>query len=124
MANRKGSDDAPAWNKIAGNNVRVERRKQGITQEGLARVLGLSYGQVNNYENGSNRISVGRLYEISKILKIPVERFFIGCTGGDELAMGDEPKDQLELRRDFMMIDSLAMRSAISVLVKSLNPSR
>jgi transcriptional regulator with XRE-family HTH domain len=124
MANQRGSDDARAWNKVVGNNVRVERNKQGITQEGIARDLGLSYQQLQKYETGANRISAGRLYEIAKIMKIPVDRLFMGCTGGDELAMGDEPKDQLELRQDFMMIDSITVRAAISGLVKSLNPNR
>ena len=73
MAGPSSSDDARAWNKIVGDNVRVERRKQGITQEGLAGVLGLSYGQVFKYENGSSRVSAGRLYEIAKILKIPID---------------------------------------------------
>ena len=124
MANRKGSDDAPAWNKIVSNNVRVERRKQGMTQEDIARGLGMSYQQVQKYESGANRISVGRLYEIAKILKIPVEQLFMGCTGGDELAVGEESTDLLELRQDFGMIDNIPVRFAISGLVKSLNPSR
>ena len=63
MASPKGSDDARAWNKIVSDNVRVERIKQGITQRGLAGVLGLSYGQVQKYEIGSSRISAGRLFE-------------------------------------------------------------
>jgi transcriptional regulator with XRE-family HTH domain len=124
MAHQRGSDDALAWNKVVGNNVRVERINQGMSQADIAKALGLSYQQLQKYENGANRISAGRLYEIAKILKIPVDRLFMGCTGGDELAVGDEPKDQLELRQDFMMIDSITVRAAISGLVKSLNPNR
>ena len=124
MAHQRGSDDARAWNKVVGDNVRVARHKQGITQDDIARGLGLSYQQVHKYESGANRISVGRLYEIAKILKIPVDRLFMGCTGGDELAVGDEPKDQLELREDFRMIDSIAVRATVLGLVKALSPRR
>ena len=49
MAHQRGSDDALAWNKVVGNNVRVERINQGMSQADIAKALGLSYQQLQKY---------------------------------------------------------------------------
>ena len=50
-----------------GGRIRDRRTGLGLTQEHLANALNISYQQVQKYETGANRVSAGRLYEISKI---------------------------------------------------------
>ncbi len=64
-----------------GERLKEIRKMQKVTQETLAGQIGISFQQVQKYENGKNRISVGRLYDISKLLKTPLPAFFDGFDG-------------------------------------------
>lgn len=59
-----------------GLRLRTRRSMLGLTQEKLAELLGITFQQVQKYENGQNRISASRLYDLSTILQIPVQFFF------------------------------------------------
>ena len=47
-----------------GARMRDRRIALGLTQEELGQKLGVSFQQVQKYENGSNRVSAARLFEI------------------------------------------------------------
>ena len=66
-----------------GSRVRARRRLLGITQEKLGEALGLTFQQVQKYERGSNRISASRLFELSRILTVPVTYFYEGAEALD-----------------------------------------
>lgn len=51
-----------------GAAVRVRRRANGMSQEGLAEQCGVSFQQIQKYENGINRISFSRLVQIARAL--------------------------------------------------------
>ena len=60
--------DAKAINLILGQRI-VELRKQiGMTQADLAKQIGVSFQQVQKYENGINQISVPKLIQIASAL--------------------------------------------------------
>ena len=61
-----------------GARIRLRRTELGLTQLQLARQLGLSYQQIQKYETGLNRISAGRLHQISKLLFIDTTYFYKG----------------------------------------------
>ncbi len=61
-----------------GARVRARRRVLRISQSGLAASIGLTFQQVQKYENGANRISASTLWRISKALDAPVALFFKG----------------------------------------------
>ena len=62
----------------AGERVRTQRNILKLTQTELGDMLNVSFQQIQKYENGSNRISVGKLYQIAKALKVPLSFFFEG----------------------------------------------
>jgi|SRR3984885_4545864 len=64
--------------RIVGRNIRVYRLAQGLSQTELADQLGLTFQQVQKYEKGLNRVGAGRLFEISKILDVPLLSMFEG----------------------------------------------
>ncbi len=59
-----------------GARVRLRRTLFGMTQTGLGNALGLTFQQVQKYENGTNRISASRLYDLSRVLDVSIEYFF------------------------------------------------
>jgi len=59
-----------------GARVRLRRTMLGMSQEKLAQALGLTFQQVQKYERGTNRVGSSRLYELSKILDVPIQYFF------------------------------------------------
>jgi DNA-binding XRE family transcriptional regulator len=60
--------------------LRSRRREAGITQEMPANALGVSFQQVQKYEEGINRISAGALYQLAITLEVPVQYFFDGLS--------------------------------------------
>ena len=59
-----------------GARVRQRRTLLGMSQTHLDKAVGLTFQQVQKYENGANRISASRLYEFAKVLDVPVAFFF------------------------------------------------
>ena len=55
-----------------GAAVRIRRRSLGVSQEALAEQCGVSFQQIQKYENGANRISFSRLVQIARALKCRV----------------------------------------------------
>lgn len=55
-----------------GAAVRIRRRSLGISQEALAEQCGVSFQQIQKYENGANRISFSRLVQIARALQCRV----------------------------------------------------
>ena len=61
-----------------GGQLRAARLLREMSQNDLGKKLGLSFQQIQKYENGSNRISASRLYQFSKILSVNVSAFYDG----------------------------------------------
>jgi len=59
-----------------GGRVRFRRLYLGMSQSKLARELGLTFQQIQKYERGLNRISASRLYDLTRVLDVPVSFFF------------------------------------------------
>ena len=66
-----------------GNRVRMRRLLVGMSQEKLGELLGITFQQVQKYEKGSNRVSASRLYQISRVLGVPVQFFYDELKGDD-----------------------------------------
>lgn len=120
-----------------GNRVRMRRVLIGMSQEKLADRLGLTFQQIQKYERGSNRISASRLFQISEILRVPVQFFYdemanpVAAEPGEAGAgeSGDRIMDLmtspegLQLNQAFIEIRSADVRRRIIDLVKALAAS-
>lgn len=71
-----------------GGRVRLRRVFLGYSQEKLANALGLTFQQIQKYERGANRISASKLYELSRILSVPVTYFFEGVESEGDSGSG------------------------------------
>ena len=83
----------------------------GMTQQQLGDKVGIKFQQIQKYENGTNRISASRMWDIAATMEVPVSFFFEGLDGqapdtgearGDILT--DKEKEALELLRAYYAI--------------------
>ena len=113
-----------------GNRVRIRRMLIGMSQEKLGDLLGLTFQQVQKYEKGVNRIGAGRLYEVARILNVPVDFFYEGVGGAPGLGDSEvappvlefvSSGEGLQLSLAFMKIKDTKVRKRVLDLVKSLS---
>ncbi len=74
-----------ALDKYVGYKIKERRKLLKLSQTKLAELMGLSYQQIQKYENGSNKITLSRLIQLSKVLNIPTEYFYEGADLDDDL---------------------------------------
>jgi len=113
-----------------GNRVRIRRMLIGMSQERLGDLLGLTFQQVQKYEKGVNRIGAGRLFEMARILNVPVDFFYEGVNSAPPQAGESEngasvmefvsSGEGLQLSLAFMKIKDSKVRKRVLDLVKSL----
>ncbi|ACS57457.1 MULTISPECIES: helix-turn-helix domain-containing protein [Rhizobium] len=109
-----------------GNRVRVRRKTLGMTQNGLAELLGITFQQIQKYEKGTNRIGASRLQRISEILRVPIGFFFENGGAGpidgatNELNSFLSSKEGLALNKAFIAIEDPNIRQKLVALAKSL----
>ncbi len=104
-----------------GARIRERRLMLGLSQQQLARMIGVTYQQAHKYERGLNRISAGRLYEIANVLNVPISWFFEGLTAeSDPLEVSPRQRMCLELARNFAAIDNEKHQEALSQMARVL----
>lgn len=59
-----------------GKRLRLRRLLLGLSQDRLGQMIGLTFQQIQKYENGTNRISASRLWDIAVLLEVPISFFF------------------------------------------------
>ena len=67
--------------KHVGARVRMRRMMLGLSQTKLADAVGLTFQQIQKYENGSNRISASRLSQLSVALDTSMSAWFESASG-------------------------------------------
>ncbi len=117
----KQSQRANDADRHVGTRIRERRVMMGLSQQQLARMIGVTYQQAHKYERGLNRISAGRLFEIAQVLGVPVSYFFEGLRA--DTANPDLSQRQrmcLELARNFSMINNERHQDALSQMARAL----
>ena len=122
-----------------GARVRLRRTLLGMSQEKLGEAIGLTFQQVQKYERGANRIGASRLFDLSRVLEVPVSYFFDEMPDNaasqsprmmmsglvEEVAVECESdpmtkRETLELVRAYYRISDPTVRKRLFELAKSL----
>lgn len=116
-----------------GGRVRLRRIMLGMSQDRLGDALGLTFQQVQKYEKGVNRIGASRIFELSKILEVPVQYFyddfdsrtgisygFAETSGNDAFMELLHSPEGVQLCRHFADISDPKVRKRVLDLVKTL----
>ena len=127
-----------------GSRIRLRRTLLGMSQERLGEALGLTFQQVQKYERGVNRVGASRLFDLSRVLDVPISFFFddmpdtltssFGSPAARRATGFAEPSDSfaddtlsrretLELVRAYYRIGDPSVRKKMFELIKSMGPS-
>ena len=138
MAGRRivGRDGPHPVDVHVGGRVRLRRTLLGMSQEKLGEALGLTFQQVQKYEKGMNRIGSSKLYQLTRILDVPVSFFFDDMSeatasedssaptkvNGREVVEKDPmlKRETLELVRAYYRITDPTARKRLFDLAKSI----
>ncbi|TFF17224.1 XRE family transcriptional regulator [Jiella endophytica] len=107
-----------------GGRIRMHRLAHGMSQTALARSLGVSFQQVQKYENGTNQISISRLQKVADVFDLPPSAFFDDAAaskiddGG--LASFVQSPEGLELNSAFTTISDRDVRRGVVRLVEAI----
>ena len=127
-----------------GTRIRLRRTLLGMSQERLGEALGLTFQQVQKYERGVNRVGASRLFDLSRVLDVPISFFFddmpdtvAGRPGGAPSRPGgfgdaqapfgtDDSltrRETLDLVRPYYRITEPSVRKRVFELIKSMGPA-
>ena len=116
---------------LVGQRLRLRRKLSGLSQTELGEKIGVTFQQLQKYESGANRISASRLFDLSRVLDVPVSYFFdemtenVSGAGKMEAALTDEQnlmakRETLELMRAYYKIQKASVRKRIINLARAL----
>ena len=63
-----------------GGRIRMQRLVSGMSQTTLGDKAGITFQQIQKYENGKNCVSAGRIQQFANVFKVPPEFFFDGAS--------------------------------------------
>ncbi len=123
MTTRNVSSRAKEVDRYVGSRIRERRVMLGLTQQYMANLVGVTYQQAHKYERGINRVSAGRLFDISQALGVPVGYFFEDMEKDTNHEVTPRQRMCLELARNFGQIPNQRHQEALSYLARALSKS-
>lgn len=115
--------------KFVAGRLRAARHVAGLSMENVAAILGLTFQQIQKYENGTNRVTAGKLALLAEAYSKPIGWFFEGVPSADRAAasVSDDITMQLlaapygvALARDYLAIQHNANRYVVASVANAL----
>ena len=105
-----------------GAKIRMRRSELGMTQTDLAKAIGVTFQQVQKYENGTNRVGGSRMAGVAKALEVPVSYFFDQTAAETEAGSGSllNTRGAVSLLRAYAAIKEQSQRAALVNLARAL----
>jgi transcriptional regulator with XRE-family HTH domain len=115
--------------KAIGGRLKLYRQRANLSQTALGKHLGVSFQQVQKYENGTNRISAASLMKIARFLSISIGDLLSpqgqpdkkqGAAGRGDVTRFAKSQEGRSLIHGFLGIEDPQLRRQIVGLVKAL----
>jgi transcriptional regulator with XRE-family HTH domain len=117
-----------------GKRLRLRRTMMGLSQEAIAKAVGITFQQVQKYEKGSNSMNANRLYEFAQFMHVPVACFFEELESPSATATGFaeegekfdhksravSDRESLEIMKAFKRIKEQVIRKRLADLVRAV----
>ena len=117
--------------KHIGKQMKMLRMANKISQKDLAKTMGITYQQVQKYENGLNRISVSRLWQICKIFDITPDFLFEGTWNTQNTKKRKKPElipntlatsQDIKMMLAFKNIEETSKRALMIKVCRAMGP--
>ena len=116
-----------------GQRLKARRTMMGLSQEAVAKAVGITFQQVQKYEKGANAMNASRLTEFARFMNVPVAYFFDGfddklaaggfsetATATFEHCSGVSNRESLEMMKAFNRIADQTVRKRLADLVRAI----
>lgn len=116
----KTKSKANEFDKLIGERLRARRRFLKMSQQDLGNSIGITFQQIQKYENGTNKISASTLLGISQTLETSIEYFY----GAPKSSTPTDPffsNEALKLLAEYCNIKNEKTRKALYDLIKSIS---
>lgn len=100
-----------------GRRIRRFRLDAGLSQENLAEIVGVTFQQIQKYENGHTTLNILKLQQIAKALKLTVADLFEEEPTKRVMLSGSEE----QLLESFRKVKNAELRGCILKLVGNVN---
>lgn len=108
--------------KFIGERIYSLRLAKGLSRQQMAEIIEVTHQQLQKYEKGLNRISIGRLVLITKALNKTIDYFYEGLEETDtiEPILTQHQRMCIEVSKNFMKIRNPEHQQAVNSLIKAL----
>jgi transcriptional regulator with XRE-family HTH domain len=122
-----------------GKRLRLRRTMMGLSQEAVAKAVGITFQQVQKYEKGANAMNANRLFEFARFMHVPVAYFFEGLESPSVAGTGEttgfteteaekfehnarrvSDRESLEMMKAFKRIKEQLVRKRLADLVRAI----
>ena len=115
-----------------GRQIRRRREELSMSQVDLAKLVSLTYQQIQKYELARDRVSSGRLHQLAMVLQVRISYFFeepalLGASYMDvsspsvrESDRADIDRETLQLAAAFRQLPSASVRKSLINLARAL----
>ena len=128
VAAKRSLAQANTVDTYVGQRIRDKRNERGMSQTEVANAIGVTFQQVQKYERGTNRVGASRLFDLSRILSVPVQYFFEGLNNQptpiekeDDNVIHLMKPDTVELVEAYYKVENLQVRRQILSTIRSIS---
>jgi transcriptional regulator with XRE-family HTH domain len=138
MMKRRTKGTSDAIDKYVGSRIRSRRVGLRMSQTKLGEAIGVTFQQIQKYENGTNRIGASNLFKIGRALGVEVASFYQGMPeallkgrpmrarglgeGPQEVFTHDpmNSREAIELVHNFYRIKDPFLRKRLALFVRAM----
>lgn len=136
MAGRRGRRGPDPIDAHVGSRTRARRMGMRLSQGKLGDAIGVTFQQIQKYENGTNRIGASNLFRIANALGVDVAYFYEGLSDSParnglsdskQVPFRGDPmssREAIELMHNYFRITEEPVRKRLFQLIKSLSDQK
>ena len=128
VAAKRSLAQANTVDTYVGQRIRDKRNERGMSQTEVANAIGVTFQQVQKYERGTNRVGASRLFDLSRILSVPIQYFFAGLNNQstpiekeDDNVIHLMKPDTVELVEAYYKVENLQVRRQMLSTIRSIS---
>jgi transcriptional regulator with XRE-family HTH domain len=118
-----GKESQPV-DSLVGARIRLLRKRRKMSQTELGAALGVTFQQVQKYENGKSRVGASRLHLAAAALNVPINELFDGVSEAGTTLKATKSiafdTETLRLAEAFAKIPDEELRSSLVDLAEAM----